>query len=142
MSATTNVSGRSLRAAGYLAIIYGLFGALSGLAGAGTFLPFQSASTYSAGMAGPLTAIAAAGAAISGFGVVAGWALLHSKTWGWTAAMLSALASVGAVGAMAAVWPESSSFLVVAAVAYALEIVLLLIGRGRGSAMVSGLSTA
>jgi hypothetical protein len=116
---------RTIRAAGYLAILFGIAGLLAGLAGAGTFIPYRDASTFNGQFAGVLTAIAAVGAIASLFGVVSGWSLLRTRPWAWNWTVGAAAACVALVAAMTAVWPASWGFLVVVAVAYALEVVLL-----------------
>ncbi len=119
---------RSIKWAGYLAILFGIAGVLAGLAGAGTFIPFQSESTFNPQSAEMLTIIALVGTAISVLGVFSGWELLRTKGWAWGAALGAALGSVGSVAAMAAVWPESAPFVGVVAFFYAIEVILLLAG--------------
>ena len=121
---------RSLRYAAYFAILYGAAGALSGVVGAATFIPYGSLDNLTQTTELQLTAISAVGAAVSVLGVWVGWRLLHGRPFGWSGAMVTALAAVGTVGAMAAVWPPSSPFLGVTAFFYAIEVVLLLVGLG------------
>ena len=132
---------RSIRTAAYLAILFGLFGAISGLAAAGTFIPFQSQSTYDSQWAAALTGIAAFGAIVSGFGLFSGWEMLRSRPWAWNATLAAAVGCVAAVSAMTVVWPESWGFLVVVAGAYALEVIFLLIGRRSYVARVRSTTT-
>ncbi len=80
-------------------------------------------------MAGALTAIAAAGAIVSVFGLVSGWKLLRARRWAWNATLGAAGACVASVAALTVLWPESWGFLVVVAAAYAIEAGLLLLGR-------------
>ena len=129
---------RALRVAGYLAILFGIAGALSGLVGAGTFIPYANASTFDSQNAGILTAVAAVGTAVSLLGVVAGCGLLRARSWAWGLTTGSAVACVATVAIMTAVWPSSWGFLVVAAVAYALEFALLFLGRESHRALAVG----
>lgn len=110
--------------------MFGVFGTLSGVAGAATFIPYRTVSTFHPSLAVPLTAIALIGAAVSLLGVVAGFGLLKARRWGWETAMGTALGGIASVGAMAAFWPPFASFVVLVVVAYGLEILLLLTGAG------------
>ena len=121
---------RSLRYAGYLAILFGAAGALSGVIGAGTFIPYRGLDSLSLSLAQELTAISAVGAAVSIAGIVAGWGLLRDRAWSWGLSMGVVVGALASVGAMAAVWPPSSPFLGVAAFFYAIEVILLLAGFG------------
>jgi len=120
---------RSLRFAAYLAVVFGIIGVISGIAGAGTFIPYRSASTFPSEVAGALTAIAALGAVASLAVIVSGWGLLRARTWGWSGTIVASVACVGTVAAMAVAWPESWGFLVVVGLAYLVEFALLCVGR-------------
>ncbi|HYK93485.1 MAG TPA: hypothetical protein VEY07_05525 [Thermoplasmata archaeon] len=121
---------RTIRVAGYLTELFGIFGVLSGVLAASTFYYFQGQSDYPASSTAALTVIAAIGAAVCVVGVVAGWGLLRSRGWAWNWATGSSMAAVASVGALIAFWPVRWGFLVVVAAAYALVISLLLVGRG------------
>ena len=120
---------RTLRAGAYLAIVFGIVGAISGLAGAGTFIPYQHDSTFRSQLAPALTVIAAAGAVVSCLGVVAGWGLLRTKDWAWNTTVGVAAACVGLLAVMTALWPGSWGFLLVVFLAYGFEVALLLAAR-------------
>ena len=122
---------RSLRFAAYLAMLFGAAGVVAGLVGAATFVPYKDLDALSLAMAQTLTVISAVGASVSGFGTNAGWRPLRGLSWGWSATLLAALGSIGAVAGMAVVWPPSAPFLGVAAFFYAIELILL--GAGVGS---------
>jgi len=126
---------RTIRIAGYLAILFGLFGALSGAAGAGTLIPYRNASTFNSQSAEALTAIAAAAAILSLAGIVAGWQLLRARAWAWNWTVGTALGCVASVAALTVLWPQSWGFLLVVALAYALEIGLLYSGRAEYRAL-------
>ena len=119
---------RSLRWAGYLGVLFGLFGVLSGVVGAGTFLPYRNASTFDGSYAGLLTGIAAAGAAVSAVGILAGWELLRARRWAWGAALGVAMTSIALNAAIAGIWPDYLPFAVLVAVVYAVPVLLLLLG--------------
>lgn len=121
---------RSLRFAAYLALLYGGAGAVSGVVGAGTFIPYGSLDNLSYAMELQLTAISIIGAIVSVFGLWAGWRLLHGRRYGWGTTMGAAFAAIGSVAAMAIVWPPSGPFLGVVAFCYALEMLLLFAGIG------------
>jgi asparagine N-glycosylation enzyme membrane subunit Stt3 len=130
----------SIRFAAYLAILFGIFGAISGIVAAPTFIPFAHASTFDASLAGALTVIAAIGVVVSIAAVVAGRALLRASSWAWNGVLVAAVASVGLVGVMAGLWPQFLPFTVLVAIAYGLVTLLLLLGhrsyaaaRPRGS---------
>jgi menaquinone-dependent protoporphyrinogen oxidase len=118
---------RSLRVAGYLAILFGIAGAVAGGMGAATFVPFRDASTFDGRWAGALTAIAFVGAMLSLVGIIAGRELLHAHRRAWKAALAVAAGCVASVAAMTVVWPASWGFLAVVSAAYGLEIALLLV---------------
>lgn len=121
---------RSLRVAGYLAILFGAFGAVAGLAGAGTFIPFRDQSTFQPALAEGLTVIAALGVVASVVGIVAGWGLLRGRTWAWSLAAFAAVACVGLNAAMTGIWGDYLPFLVLVGLAYGLELLLLVVGSG------------
>jgi hypothetical protein len=115
----------SIRMAGYLAILYGLFGVMSGVVAASTFYYFQSISDFPSAATGPLTVIAAAGAVVCGLAVVAGWALLRARSWAWRWTVGTSVLAVGTVAALIAFWPTRWGFLVFVALAYAALLGLL-----------------
>ena len=119
---------RTVRSAGYLAILFGVIGAFSGLAGAGTFVPYATASTYDPGVAGWLTVIAVAGAGISVVSLVAGWGILRARDWAPSAAIYSAVGGIAVNWCMTAPWPSYSAFAGLVTVAFGLELLLLGIG--------------
>ncbi len=123
-------------------MLFGVAGVVSGLAGAGTFIPYRGLDNMTLSLAEQLTVISAIGAVVSVLGVVSGWGLLRARSWAWGASLAVALASVGTVAGMAVVWPSSSPFLGVVAFFYALEVLLLLIGfssyRVRGIRPAAG----
>lgn len=121
---------RSLRFAAYLALLYGGAGAVSGVVGAGTFLPFGSLDNLSYATELQLTAISIIGAVVSVFGIWAGWRLIRGRRYGWGATTGAGFAAIGSVAAMAIVWPPSAPFLGVVAFFYALEMLLLFAGLG------------
>ena len=125
---------RTLRFAAYLAIFLGVVGVLSGLAGAGTFIPYRTASTFQPNLAELLTVVSALGAAASVLGVVGGWAILRSRTWGWTTTLGAAVASIGLNAVITVVWSDYLAFLVIVAVVFGLEILLLLVARVTSTA--------
>ena len=79
---------RSLRYAAYFAILYGAAGALSGVVGAATFIPYGSLDNLTQTTEFQLTAISAVGAAVSVLGVWVGWRLLHGRPFGWSGAVV------------------------------------------------------
>jgi hypothetical protein len=111
-------------------MLFGGAGAVAGLIGAATFLPYRDLDSLTVSLAQTLTGISAVGAIVSAFGVYAGWRLLAGRSWGWSSTFLAAVASVGSVAALAAVWPASAPFLGVAAFFYAIELILLGVGVG------------
>lgn len=133
-------SPRSVRVAGYLAILYGLLGGFAGVSGAATFIPYRVQNNQTLETAAVVTAISAVGAMISVFGIFSGWWLLHGKDLAWRANAGVAAGCVAAVAAFAVATPPSTPspvpggpsayvFLAVVAVAYGLEVLLLLFGR-------------
>ncbi len=130
----------SIRLAGCLAILYGLLGTFAGLSGAATFVPYRIQNNQTLETAEAVTAIAAIGAVISLLGVVFGWRLLRGKDPVRLASLGVAIGCVATVAAFAIVTPPSTPspvpggpsayvFLAVVAVAYGLEVLLLLRGR-------------
>ena len=120
---------RAIRAAGYLIVLFSLFGAFAGILAASTFYYFQGQADYANSATAALTIISAIGAAICVVGVIAGRALLNSRGWAWNWSLASSLAAVTTVGALIAFWPTRWGFFVAAAVAYALVVGLLLWGH-------------
>lgn len=120
---------RSIWVAGYLAILFGVFGVLAGVAAAATFIPYRNESTFNPSYAELFTAISAVGAAASVLGVVAGWGLLRTRSWAWGLTAAVAAGSVALNAAMAAFWLEYLPFLVLVALAYGFVVLLLLVGR-------------
>ena len=122
----------TLRVAGLLAMLWGVFGVLFGLAGAATFVPFAHDSTFNPALAGVLTGIALVGMAISAMGVYAGWGLRAGRGWGWTACLAVAGAAVATFATMTvlvnAPWYTMSANAMVVG-AYGVEVVLLLAGH-------------
>ncbi len=97
---------RSIRFAGVLAILFGLLGAFAGLSGAATFIPYRVPNGHTLDVAEVLTAIAAAGAAVSMVGVVSGWWLLRGRGWAWRVNVVAAVGCVAAVAALAVAMPH------------------------------------
>ncbi len=133
-------STRGVRVAGSLAILYGLLGGFAGLSGVATFIPYRVQNNQTLDTAELVTAISAIGALISILGIVTGWWLLHGKDWAWRANAGVAVGCVAAVAAFAVATPPTTPspvpgglsayvFLAVVAVAYGLEVLLLLLGR-------------
>lgn len=131
---------RSIRVAGYLAILYGFVGVFAGVSGAATFIPYQIQNGHTLETAEVLTAISAIGAVISMIGAVSGWWLLQGNDRAWRANLGVAVGCVATVTAFAVVMPPSTPspvpggpsayvFLAVVAAAYALEVLFLLLGR-------------
>ena len=129
MGALSAPPARSLRIAGYLSILFGMFGTIAGVAGAGTFIPFRNESTFTPTLAELLTVIAAAGAVVSLVAMASGWGLLRGRAWAWSSALGSVVASIGLNAAVTAIWTSYAPFLALVAVAYGLVILLLLVGR-------------
>ena len=150
--ATSADSTRSIRAAGYLAILYGLFGVFAGMSGAATFIPFRVQNNQTLETAEIVTAISAIGAVISLIGVISGWWLLRRKDRAWRANLGVALGCVATVAAFAVATPASTPspvpggpsayvFLAVVAAAYGLEVLFLLLGhrpQRAGTAVARG----
>lgn len=133
-------STRSIRVAGYLAILYGLVGVFAGLSGAATFIPYRIQNNQTLETAEVVTAISAIGAVISIIGLVSGWWLLRGKDSAMRLSLSVAVGCVATVAAFAAVTPPSTPspvpggpsayvFLAAVAAAYGLEVLLLLLGR-------------
>lgn len=142
-------STRSIRVAGYLAILYGFLGVFAGLSGAATFIPYRIQNGHTLETAELLTAIAAIGAVVSMVGIVSGWGLLRGRGWAWRANLGVAAGCVLTVAALAVVMPAPTpspapgavsafGFLAVVAAAYGLEALLLLLGRGPFLARTTG----
>ena len=146
-------STRSIRAAGYLASLYGLLGVFAGISGAATFIPYRVQNNQTLETAELVTAISAIGAVISLIGVMTGWWLLRRKDRAWRVNLGVALGCVTTVAAFAVATPASTPspvpggpsayvFLAVVAAAYGLEILLLVLGRGphrAGTAIARGI---
>lgn len=125
---------RWTRVAGYFTILFGVAGILAGIAGAGTFIPYRTASTFNPSLAEVLTVISALGAIASLVAVISAWGLLRSKNWGATAVVGSALGCVLLNVAVTALWTEYYPFTVVVAVAYGFVALLLWAGRSTSRA--------
>lgn len=121
-------------------MLYGCLGVFAGLSGAGTFIPYQVQNRQTFETAAALTAISAVGAAISLIGVLSGWWLLRGRDSAWRTSLAAAVGCVATVAVFAAVMPASTpspvpggvpatGFLAVVAVAYGLEVLILLLGR-------------
>ncbi len=129
---------RSIRVAGVLALLFGIAGVLTGLAAAGTFIPFRQGEPWDAS-AEIMTVVAAAGAAASVLGLVSGWGLRRTKGWAWGAAVGAAAACVALNLVMPAFMGLGYlAFAAIVAVAYGIEVALLVVGRksvgGRAAA--------
>ncbi len=133
-------STRGVRIAGYLAILYGMLGGFAGASGAATFIPYRVQNNQTLETAVVVTAISAIGALISILGIVSGWWLLHGRDRAWRPNVGVAAGCVAAVAAFAVATPPTTPspvpggpsayvFLAVVAVAYGLEVLLLLLGR-------------
>ncbi len=131
---------RSIRVAGYLAVLYGLLGVFAGVSGAVTFIPFRLQNDQTLETAEVVTVISAIGAVLSMVGVVSGWRLLQGRGSARRANLAVALGCVATVAAFAVATPLSTPspvpggpsayvFLALVAVAYVVEILLLLVGR-------------
>ena len=139
-SIETPQASRSLRWGANMGILWGAIGAVLGVLGAATFLPYRSADNLSFGLAAILSVISGVGAAVSGLGAWEGWRLRHLQAWSWPATGLSAVGSIVVVAVMALVWAPSVYFLGVVLFFYILELLFLLAGlssyralRARGS---------
>ncbi len=126
----TSVPVRSIRIAGLLAILFGVSGLLTGLAAAGTFIPYRQGEPWQE-FAEIMTVIAAVGAAVSLIGVLTGRGLRRVDAWAcWPMTLGVAVAGVALNLMMTAymglgyLW-----FVAVVAAAYGAEVVLLLVGR-------------
>lgn len=122
---------RTIRAAGYLAILLGIAGTISGFAAAPTFIPFRNASTFNGQFVELFTVLAAAGGATSILGILGGRSLVQGQGRAWRAVLGVALASVALNAVFAALWPGYVAFLVLVGVAYGLVVLLLLLVHGR-----------
>ncbi len=120
---------RSIRVAGILALLFGIAGVLTGLAAAGTFIPFRQGEPWDAS-AEVMTVVAAAGAAVSVLGLASGWGLRRTKGWAWAAALGVAAACVALNFVMPAFMGLGYlAFSAIVAVAYGAEVALLVVGR-------------
>jgi len=125
----TKGSVRSIKVAGILAILFGIFGLFTGFAAAGTFIPYRQGEPWSES-AEVMTAVAAVGAVASLIAVVSGWGLRRTKGWAWGATVGVAVACVALNVVMAAFMGLSYLyFAAIVAVAYGIVVVLLLLGR-------------
>ncbi len=121
---------RGIRVAGLLAILFGASGILTGLAAAGTFIPYRQGEPWEA-FAEVMTVIAAVGAAVSVIGVMTGRGLRRADTWAcWPMTLGVAVACV-ALNLVMTVYmgPGYVWFVAVVVVAYGAETALLLVGR-------------
>ena len=121
---------RSLSFAGRLAIAWGTLGAIAGVVGAATFVPYRDIGGLSLSLSEGLTAISAVGALVSVLGIIAGRRLLGGRRGGWTQCVVVVFASVASVAAMAVVWPASAPIVGQAVFFYGIEALLLLVGLG------------
>lgn len=120
---------RSLRVAGVLAILFGVFGLVVGLAAAGTFIPFRQGEPWDAS-AEIMTAVAAVGAGVSVLGVASGWGLRRARGWAWGAAVGVAALCVALNAVMIALMGTPYAyFTAIVAIAYGAEVALLVVGR-------------
>jgi len=130
----------SIRFGAYLAILFGAVGVFAGLSGAATYLPYRIPDALTLQTAEILTAIAAFGAFTSALVIVSGWGLLRAKDWAWGPNLAAAVGCIVTVCVLAAAMPASSPSPVpggigviwlvpVVTLVYALEVLLLLIGR-------------
>jgi hypothetical protein len=141
-----NVSPSSAKPGACLAILLGALGAFAGLSGVATFVPYRVSDGLTLPLALAVTAVSAVGAAVSVFGIAAGWALLRGRAWARDAIFGAAVASVAVVAAFAALMPPSApspvpggagplALLAAVAGSYALEVVVLALAsparRGR-----------
>ncbi len=121
---------RSIRVAGLLAILFGVAGILTGLAAAGTFIPYRQGEPWEA-FAEVMSVIAALGAAVSVIGVLTGRGLRRADVWAcWPMTLGVAVACV-ALNLIMTLYMGLGYlwFVAVVAVAYGAETVLLLAGR-------------
>ncbi len=121
---------RSIRVAGLLAILFGISGILTGLAAAGTFIPYRQGEPWDE-FAEVMTVIAAVGAAVSVIGVMTGRGLRRADVLAcWPMTLGVAVAGV-ALNLLMTVYFGLGYlwFVAVVAVAYGAETVLLLVGR-------------
>jgi len=120
---------RSIRVAGLLGVLFGISGVLTGLAAAGTFIPFRQGEPWDAS-AEVMTVVAAAGAAVSVLGIVSGWGLRRAKGWAWGVAIGVAAGCVALNLLMPAFMGLGYlAFAAFVAVAYGVEVALLVVGR-------------
>jgi hypothetical protein len=131
---------RLTRLAGYLALLFGAVGLFAGISGAATFIPLRGADHLTMTSAIELTVVAAAGAAASAVGMLAGWGVLRARGWGLWASLAAALGILESVAALAAVMPSTASspvpggarpevLLAATATAYGALILLLAFGQ-------------
>ena len=121
---------RSIRVAGLLAILFGLSGVVTGLAAAGTFIPYRQGAPWEA-FAEVMTLIAAVGAAVSVIGVLTGRGLRHADVWACWPMTLGVAATCVALNLVMTVYMGLGYlwFVAVVATAYGAETVFLLMGR-------------
>jgi len=121
---------RSIRVAGLLAILFGVSGILTGLAAAGTFIPYRQGEPW-AEFAEVMTVIAAVGAAVSVVGVLTGRGLRRADVWACWPVTLGVAATCVALNLIMTVYMGLGYlwFVAVVAAAYGAEVALLLVGR-------------
>jgi len=121
---------RSIRVAGLLAILFGVSGILTGLAAAGTFIPYRQGEPW-AEFAEVMTVIAAVGAAVSVVGVLTGRGLRRADVWACWPVTLGVAATCVALNVIMTVYMGLGYlwFVAVVAAAYGAEVALLLVGR-------------
>lgn len=134
---------RSIRVAGLLAILFGISGILTGLAAAGTFIPYRQGEPWEE-FAEIMTVIAAVGAAVSVVGVMTGRGLRRADTWACWPMTLGIAAACVALNLIMTVYMGLGYlwFVAVVAAAYGAETVLLLVGRKSYRAQVRTASAA
>lgn len=134
---------RSIRVAGLLAILFGISGILTGLAAAGTFIPYRLGEPWEA-FAEIMTVIAAGGAGVSAIGVMTGRGLRRVDAWACWGVTLGVAATSVALNLIMTVYMGLGYlwFVAVVAAAYGAETVLLLVGRKSYRAQVRTASVA
>ncbi len=134
---------RSIRAAGLLAILFGIAGILTGLAAAGTFMPYRQGEPWTE-FAEIMTVIAAVGAAASVVGVLTGRGLRRADTWACWPMTLGVAGACVALNLLMTVYMGLGYlwFVAVVAAAYGIEIALLLVGGKSYRAQMRTVPTA
>ncbi len=134
---------RSIRVAGLLAILFGVAGILTGLAAAGTFIPYRQGAPWTE-FAEVMTVIAAVGAAVSVVGVMTGRGLRRADIWACWPMTLGVAVTGVALNLIMTVYMGLGYlwFVAVVAVAYGVEVALLLAGRKSYRAQFAMVSAA